>query len=202
VSRRLAVLSLGFLLAGCSQAGVERPSGAESTSDVVYAGETTDEALDRLLDVAPVDIASKRLRILAPADGDVLRAATAIEFEVAMPGATSLLRLPSPGPAKPSVGSFLRQVGHWLQPIGVAHAHGTPFSGTGYLFRVSAADGVPALLVFSDAQRYTPSEEAWARMAQAPQPLELSVIYAFFEDNAIPEGGGPFAGGEVAFRLK
>jgi hypothetical protein len=203
VSRRLAALTLAFSLVACSQAGGEEPDTTGPADDVVYVGEATDEALARLLDVTPIDVATKRVRILAPSDGDVLSSAAPVEFEVAMPGVTSMLpATPRAIPDKPRFSRWLKQLGHWLQPISVAHAHGTPFSGTGYLFTLSAADGTQALQVFGDSERYTPADEAWSRLAAAKQPLTLAVTYAFFEDNAIPEGGGPFVGGEVSFRLK
>lgn len=197
--RRSRLIGLGALAIATSFAcSAPAPDPAEplAIDQVVYVGETTDEALLRLLDAEASDVAAQRLLIVAPEAASVQSRSTPLAIEFRVP-TTARLRHPQ----RPTRGWLRRAVG-WLSPIATAYAHGTPFNGAGYLLVLRGADGGAALELFTDATTYAPSIDVWTTLADAAQPLTLSVTYAWFEDNAIPVGGGPFVGGDVEFRIE
>jgi len=199
ISRRLrdvtAVLFMGAGLFACQDD--DHGEGAESIADVVYLDETTDEALLTLLDAAPVDDEQHRLIFDLPAEAETLPATPVPTFAFQEPVSGAL-------PARPGK-SFLRAaraLGKFLNPISVAHAHGTPFNGRAYFLVFSSDSELDVLRVFTAATSYTPDAEAWALLSSAADPLTLEVISAEFENNLLALGGGPFAGGAVSFTIE
>jgi hypothetical protein len=55
--------------------------------------------------------------------------------------------------------------------------------------------------VFTTNTSYTPDEAAWAKIKAAGDVVSGWVLMGIFEDDALAEGGGPFAGSWVAFTV-
>jgi hypothetical protein len=89
-----------------------------------------------------------------------------------------------------------------IGPIKAAQAHGTPFNGLGYFITITDADGGDALRIFTHEVSYATTAEEWAALAEVPQPLELSIISAIFEENEILSGDGPWLGGSLEFSVE
>ena len=195
------VLALSAPLAsGCGDDG-GGAGGAGSTADVVFEADATDEALDAMLAAADVDDPTQAARLVQPAAGATLDAATpaafswtvGLEARVAPPRAPGLQGLPSP--------SAWAELAALLGPVREAHAHGTPVNGRGYLLVVVDAEGATVHRVFSLAFEHTPSAEAWAQLAAAPQPLRASVRSAIFENDRVASDGGPWQGPAIELTI-
>ena len=185
-----ALLLLAVVLgAACDGHHHEVESG--DLPDVVYVGATTDEALARLLDLPPRDDAARRVVVDAPAEGAPLDAAAPATIAFHAVGATALGRRPRPP-------GLLAELAALLGPIRRAEAHGAAFNGTGYFLSIADHAGQVRLRVFTDKTSYTSEVTAWSALCAAPQPLTLTITWAAFEANAIPDGGGPFVGATLA----
>ena len=202
--RTFAIASL-VIAAACSD-DTKQPtpdSGADELADVVYVGEATDEALERLLDVAAKDDPAQYVVIDAPDLSAPLAADTPPTFEYHL--ASQALHVPAPREAEPAAPAWqrpLREVLKLLGPPRVAYAHGAPLNGTGYFLELDDARGNTVLRVFTDKNSYAPDAATWKSLAQAPQPLTLEITSAFFEDNDIPADGGPFVGGSFELSIE
>ncbi len=195
-------LALAPLSVACSDDSSDDPTpGGTGTDDVVYAGGTTDEALEQLLDRAPKDVAAERLVIDAPAADAVLSAGEPGSF--AFHGGTAGRAAPpshySPPSWKDRAWTDLKQL---FGPERAAHAHGTPYNGTAYFLVVDDAQGASRLRVFTGETSYEVDSATWSALAEVPQPLTLTIVSAFFEENDIPADGGPFVGADVQFRIE
>ncbi|HET9932096.1 MAG TPA: hypothetical protein VFQ35_15440 [Polyangiaceae bacterium] len=201
-SRVLAFALAWAFCCGCSSdhhADDENPS----LSDVVFVGGTTDEALSVMLDATPKDVASERVTFVSPEPSATLSKAApvAIQFQ----GAHA--RLQAPVDERPAQRPSLARRALWdleqlLKPIGVAHAHGAPFNGTGYFLVFEDAAHQSRLRVFTDQTAYTPDSAGWGAIAAGQQPIKLSVTSAVFEENAVLGDGGPFAAGSIEFSVR
>jgi hypothetical protein len=199
---RLSRLVRAFAVTGLLTAGAacdaQQPHQAapDDYSDVLYVGATTDEALSRLLDLAPRDDAARRVVVDTPAAGAALDCTgpAPISFHPAVTAALELRRRPVARAGRPRLGAELAAL---LGPIRRAHAHGTPFNGTGYFLAVTDHAGQHRLRVFTDRTSYTPGGDVWSALCAAPRPLQLTITWAAFEANAIPDGGGPFVGATI-----
>ncbi len=209
--RRLA--PIGFvllLLAACSSntdAASNQPAtaGLPDISNVVYVGGATDEALLHLLTATAKDVAAQRAILDAPDLSSPLAPDSPPTLSFHLASQTAHLPRPGAKPTAPAGSSWprpLRELLRFLGPERVAYAHGTPYNGTAYLLVISDASAKPALRVFTNQASYTPDASVWQSLALAPQPLSLSITSAFFEENNIPEDGGPFVGGSFAFRVQ
>jgi hypothetical protein len=198
-------LTLMGMGTGC--AGVSDES--EAPGAVVYRGAVTDEALARLLDQAPLSDTTQRLSVLTPEEGAVLSATAPVELAFE-DSSVVLLRAPSDpvGERHKKAANRVPHLGRErglferLGLVRVAHAHGEPFNGRGYYLSVLDADGAALLSVFTDDTRYLPSEAEWASVAAGADPLELTLLWADFDANDIPAGGGPFLTAALRFRVE
>jgi len=197
---RRACCGLLLLLTSCSGS----PSGSSAAddpldiSDVTYVGLATDEALLRLLDGTVRDDARQHVIIDSPELAEPLPRDTAPTFTFHL--ASVAVRSSRPPLAPRAWPGSLRRALAWLSPIGVAHAHGIPYSGNGYLLAFKDANGKRQLRVFTSQTSYTPDAAAWHKLTAAVAPLQLDITSAYFEENEIPDDGGPFVGG--SFRLE
>jgi len=206
--RTFTIVSLALVVA-CSEDDAGKPSGSGTTppdlTGVIYAGGTTDEALERLADTKAKDDPKQYVVVDAPDLSAPLAADAPATFEFHL--ATQASRLPSPRPAPkgepaPVWRRPLKELLALLGPPRVAFAHGTPFNGTGYFLEYHDASGRAVLRVFTAKQSYTPDAEAWQSLARASQPITLDITSAFFEDNDIPADGGPFIGGSFGLTIE
>lgn len=187
----------------------EPSSTPESTAglrpDIVYEGKVTDEALAALVSLPARDVAARRLVVEEPVAGGVSAAAVpgVFRFRAAV---TASGDRPEAAPNERHTPQghprWWRELQKLIGPVQRAHAHGVPFSGTGYFVRIVDADGVAQLLAFTDALEHRPSAEAWATLAASAQPLTLDITWAVFEFNEVPLDGGPFVGGTLQFRVE
>jgi len=163
----------------------------------------TDEALLRLLDSTVEDDARQHVIIDSPDLAAPLPRDTppTLTFHLAS------LAVHSPRPSAaprlaPAWQRSVRAALALLSPIGVAHAHGIPYSGNGYLLVFKDADGKRQLRAFTSQTSYTPDAAAWQKLANARAPLTLEITSAYFEENEIPDDGGPFVGGTFQLQLQ
>jgi len=206
--RRRAAYLLALLLASCSSnssdATDHHDAGSEQDiSNVIYVGGVTDEALVRLLDVAPKNDARQAVIVDSPDLSMPLakNSPATLQFHLA----TEAVRAPGLQPSEDTPAIWRRPWHDFLRllaPEGIAHAHGTPYNGTAYYLVISDADSKQLLQVFTAATSFTPEAVDWQRLSQAAQPLKLEITSAFFEENTIPAGGGPFVGGTFSFRIE
>lgn len=199
-----------LLLAACSSntdatGNTPETGGLPDISNVVYVGGTTDEALLRLLDVTAKDVATQRAILDAPDLSAPLPQDSPGTFSFHLASQTARTPRPGANPRSPPGSKFqrpLRELMRFIAPERVAYAHGTPYNGTAYLLVIADANAKPALRVFTNQTSYTPDAGLWQSLALAAQPLSLSITSGFFEENNIPEDGGPFVGGTFAFRVQ
>ena len=206
-------LAFGVLLlaAGCSgksSAPTEHgnPTTSLDTSTVIYVWGVTDEALLRLLSATPKNDPRQSLVIDSPVSDAPAPKETPQPFlfhpaSQALGAAPALRRGPAPHMPRTGLGLF-RELAHFLAPERVAHAHGAPFNGTAYLLVVADAASKTQLAVFTNQTSYVPTTEAWKSLAQAPQPLTLTITSASFDLNEIPIDGGPFVGAASPFEIR
>ncbi|HYQ42366.1 MAG TPA: hypothetical protein VER11_10360 [Polyangiaceae bacterium] len=208
--RRGFACLLVLLLSACSSdsnapANQNGPDGQQDISNVIYVGGVTDEALERMLDVAPKNDPRQAVIVDAPDLSVPVPKETAATFEFHL--ATEAKRAPSlhPGPAGNPPSKWRRGVHEFLQflaPERIAHAHGTPYNGTAYYLVITDKDSKQILQVFTSGTSFTPEAADWQHLTDAPQPLTLAITSAFFEDNSVPSDGGPFVGGSFQFRIE
>ncbi|HET9959397.1 MAG TPA: hypothetical protein VFQ61_33130 [Polyangiaceae bacterium] len=203
----------GTLAAGCrseDEPGTGSPSGP-SIEDVLIEGTATDEALQALLDAKPIDQPVRYVAFDEPAANAKLTATAPLTFTLYEPASAAHSLPPadfSHSPRKPAGrrqtdhSTWFARVARILNPISIAHAHGTPFSGTGYLFDFQDARGKSSYAVFTSERSTILGLDVLADLKQVAQPLTLHVTSADFEDNRIPSGGGPFAAGSLTFSIE
>lgn len=194
-SRALVAAAAAACLVGCAGGDDATLMPPGDPPVLVYVGAATDEALARLLDQAAKEDAAHRLLVDTPAAGARLDADTPVTITFSSADTAAVaprLRRPGRGP------SVLAELFALFGPERRAHAHGTPFNGTGYLLQIDDAAKRVRLRVFTDQTSYTPPADLYAQLAAAaPQPLTLTITWAAFEANAIPADGGPFLGATV-----
>jgi len=196
-------LVLAPLSAACSDDSSDKanPPSESGADDVVFAGGTTDEALEQLLDRTAKDVAAERLVIDSPEADAVLNASepALLAFHG---GSTSrgVRPLHYTAPSwKDRAWTDLKQL---FGPERAAHAHGTPYSDTAYFLVIDDAKGASGLRVFTGETSYEVDSATWSALAEVPQPLTLTIVSAFFEENDIPADGGPFVGADVQFSIE
>jgi hypothetical protein len=213
--RPRAAWLLILLLAACSsnastptdQSG-DHPDGQQDITDVIYVGGVTDEALRRLLDVTPKNDPRQAVSVDSPDLNAPVPSGSAATFQFHL--ASAAMRAPglrgAPGAAVGHSPSKWQRSFHellqLLAPERIAHAHGAPYNGTAYYLVISDADAKQRLQVFTTDTSFTPEAVDWQNLVQAPQPLKLEIISAFFEENDIPADGGPYLGGTFSFQIE
>lgn len=199
-----------LLLASCSSkasapTGQNTPVSPLDISDVIYASGATDDALRRLLDATPKDDARQYVVIDSPdINAPVPKDSSAtLTFHLASQAAqVPALRVKPERLPTPAWQRSFHELLQLLGPPRVAHAHGTPYNGTAYFLVFTDADSKRMLRFFTGQTSYAPDTDTWQTLAQAAQPLSLEISSAFFEENEIPEDGGPFIGGKFQFRIQ
>lgn len=201
----LPLLWVGALTPGCSDDSADEAPDHARVADVVFVGGTNDEALIRLLAAKPIADAEQALEFDVPTAGEALPADVRTTFVWHLPATASLpgpAAMPPSTPAPVVLRRLTRELKALLRPLGVAHAHGAPFNGTGF-FLVFASPAEPELLrVFTSSTSYTPDDAAFGKLTSAAGSLEVTATSAIFEDNQLIEGGGPFEGATVPFTLQ
>lgn len=220
--RTLLLLPLACAaLYGCPSPESTTPE--DEFADVIYEGETTDEALIALgsaLDqAAPIDDAAHNPVLDAPAAGELPKSPIATFTWHTGSGATLT---PAPGTRRNRLASIDFAPGNdlfqshaeasrkasWpaalsqlLGPPRAASAHGDPVNGPAF-FLVFASKSDPKLVrVFTALTTYTPSQEAWDKLVAAGSELTLSITGAEFDNNRLADGGGPFQGPTTKFTI-
>jgi hypothetical protein len=202
-----AALVLGLASIGCSSDGESDPhdeSPITGLDDVIFVGRATDEALAHLLDRTVEDSEAQRMVFDSPEASAVLSKdePTAFTYRYAITGKLEHRRAPEVYTPLPFRERALRDLRNLFGPIRDAHAHGTPFNGFGYFLELTDAGGASVLRIFTDETTYTADSLVWSALADASQPLTLTLVTAIFEENKVPAGGGPFVGGSVEFSVE
>lgn len=86
--------------------------------------------------------------------------------------------------------------------IPVAHAHGTPISGRAYFLVISSEDNPKLLRVFTTKTEFTPDENLWTTLKSGKGELSAIITNAVFDENRIAQGGGPFEGVKIHFKIQ
>lgn len=193
---------------GCSDTPVEEEALPAELADVIFEGETTDEALvalDSAIDQkAPVSDMT-RASVLDMPTGAML-AKTPIPTFTWHAGATVYqsprdLSFPKLLPVPESVPSFRSALRDFIGPVKSAEAHGTPLAGLATFLVFSTATNAKVLRVFTTSTSYTPSQEAWNKVLAANAEITLSLVSAEFDNNRVADGGGPFQGSKYVFTI-
>lgn len=161
-------------------------------ADVVYGGETSDEALELMLDASPTVSATRGAQFDSPVEGAALPAApTALTWHTLSVAQTE------PANQAPRLAQT-----DWHRWLGVteALAHGAPLLGKAYFLVVSSAKDAKLLRVFTTSATYTPSTVQWNKLKGVGQ-LTATVTTATFDANKLAQDGGPFAGTPVHFTV-
>jgi len=177
--------------------------GGHDLADVECAGQASDDALQRMLDLTAQNVVGWGLDVVSPGAGASLSASAPSAFSYHTMSAELLRHKRGRGRGM-DVGAFRRalaELAALLGPERMAYAHGPPFNGTGTLLVVTDATGARRLRVFTGLTSFTPDADQWAALAAVPQPLTLTLTWAEFDDNRIPDGYGPFVGGTVQFQI-
>ena len=192
--------SVALYSASCSSSGESEEENAE-LADVIYQGETTDEALEQLIDAQAKEDAAKAPVFVSPADGAELPAATPAKFSwhagtAALP-VTPLFRL-----ADRQAPSFSSPLAELFGPERAARAHGEPLNGTAYWLVFSTPKEAKLLRVFTAETSYTPDATAWAKLTSAGDTITVTIKSAIFDTNELAADGGPWAGTPVKITVK
>lgn len=167
----------------------------DATSDVVYQGDATDEALNDMLALAPKS-GDKRARFSSPTSGAKL-SGDAPTFAwtfgaAALDAGTGSRRAPRPRHRPDSPFYFGERA---------ALAHGDPMNGTGYFLVLSTASDPKLLRVFTSETSYKPDAAAWDKIKKAGGTVTAKVTTALFDNNKVLSGGGPFEGEAITFEV-
>src|SRR6478609_1643733 len=167
--RHGAACLLALLISACSSnsdapTNSNGPTGQQDISNVIYVG-PTDEALVRLLDVAPK--ADPRQAVIvdspdlsAPVSKD---SPATLQFHLASETARAKgRRTPANAPSKWQRG--VHEVLQFLAPERIAHAHGVPFNGTAYYLVITDKDSNQILQVFTSQTSFTPEAVDWQHL--------------------------------------
>jgi hypothetical protein len=205
------LLSLALYSGACSSDDDDHHGSSVDLADVVYEphapgdphepvnGGPTDEALDAIVEAAPVEDATRAASFSSPASGAMLPADPPATFTWqtgAAPGSDGGLGLrAAPPPAVPGLRAL-------LGPERAAFAHNAPYNGTAYLVVFKSAADDTLVRVFTSSTSYTPDAETWAKLKGANGPISASVLTGRFTNNAIDSDGGPFQGPPVTFSIR
>ncbi|HTJ81438.1 MAG TPA: hypothetical protein VL400_06925 [Polyangiaceae bacterium] len=198
---------------GCGDSGTDAP--ADELADVVYEGESTDEALEALLAATPKQDAAQAATFTWPSDGDILEP-DAVPTFCWVTGATAMRSAASPtriGALEPPARSeraapstFDRAARLVLEPLlsGVrpAYAHGDPINGPAYFLVFSTDSNDKLLRVFTTLTDYTPDAAHWDTLKNAGAPITASVLWATFDSNRVATDGGPYEGTPITFTIR
>jgi hypothetical protein len=199
-SRALLVASVSWLSFACSD---DEPGGNGNggpdieLEDVVFVN-ISDEALERMVEKTPVDEPSERLEFRTPTEGEVFARDSAPTFAWHR---VESARRQTPRERSPWQ-RFAHELKTFVSPIGVAHAHGPPYSGTAYFLVFSTAEDSKVLRVFTAGVSFTPDPESWEKLVTATGEITLDVSSAVFEESLLAHNGGPFVGATVRFTIE
>jgi hypothetical protein len=182
----------------CDDDHHDETSGA--LEDVVFEGGTNDEAMLALLakldSGATVDPA--QAPTLTSPQETTLSAANNPTFTWQIGEATSARLVPGERVVQASHGLRLFT---WLTAgVGEAHAHGAPFTGYATLLVISNADNKALMRAFTGELTFTPFLDDWAKVADAQQPVTMTLTGALFDNNRVIEG--PFEGTSVQLTIE
>jgi hypothetical protein len=197
-----AAASAALYSASCSSSDSKEGEGNAELTDVIYQGETNDEALEAFLAGKPADNAAHAPAFDSPTEGAMLDGATAPTFSwhdgpsTAFPSAPTL-RFASPAPR--AVSSPLAEL---FGPERAAHAHGAPFNGTGYWLVFSGSADAKLVRVFTGETSYTPAAPDWEKIHKAGGTITVSISAGIFTENNLDTDGGPYKGKALTFTVK
>jgi hypothetical protein len=196
---RLSALVPALFVVACSSSE-EAPAdtGNPELGDVVYAGQANDEGLEILLATTAVDDPTQAAVMLDPADGATVSGATPakLTWKVGAPTASTTVPVP-----RQSASTFWQQLGRALDPIGTAHAHGSPMNGRAYFLTVGTTADPKLLRLFTTDLSFTPDATAWQKLQASAAPLTVTIVNAIYEEGKIVADGGPFQGVPSSFTI-
>ncbi len=204
--------------ASCGDHHGEGGTVNSAIADVVFEGETNDEALEALLAVTPPANPPKFAAFTQPSDGAALPSASIPTFSWEMKNAsTGRAPLPPPAARWASLGGLSAEpardtewdrralFGPLLELIGperAASAHGAPVNGTAYFVLFSTSRNEKLLRVFTSKTSYTPDDTAWGKLKSAGEPISAWILTGVFDSNDVASDGGPFRGPWISFTVK
>lgn len=205
-SLRLLVLcaaaSAALYSASCSSSDTTEGEGNAELTDVIYQGETNDEALEALLAGKPVDNPAHAAVFDSPAEGAMLDGATPAKFAWHTGASTALFSAPTLRFASPAPRAVASPLTELFGPERAVHAHGVPFNSTGYWLVFSASTDAKLVRVFTGEASYTPDAAAWEKIHKAGGTITVSITSGIFTENNLDTDGGPYKGKALTFTVK
>jgi hypothetical protein len=185
----------------------------EEYADVIYGGEATDEAMVALGSAidqkAPAEDPAQAPALDSPAAGELPKtpipefkwhfgAGSARAPAFTTPSFALALQA---GALKTGAPSFQRALAELFGPPRAAGAHGDPLNGPATFLVFATKADAKLVRVLTDQTSYTPSQEAWDKLAAAGTDITLTLIGAQFDNNRVADGGGPFKGTVLTFTI-
>ncbi len=184
------------LIASLTLYGTPSCSSDAASSDAIYEGGATDEALNALLAAQTRSDPSGGPAFLTPKGGDKLPGAAPAKFTWKASG-TALLRSPA---LRPAPAHALTRA-PW-GPERAAHAHGDPVNGRTFLVTFSKPGNDKLLRVFTTRSEYQPDATAWGKLKAAGAPVTATLTTAVFENNRLVQGQTPVVGPGITFTVE
>lgn len=167
---------------------------------VVYGGDASDEALERVWPKIATAESSATLsaRISAPANGAALPAGSSPTFSWSLVSGAYVPGIRQPSPASEAPGSKALAFSFGSA---IAEAHLPPVTGEVYLLEfITGAGEANPLRVFTTDTSWTADPDSWNRLKAAGGSITLKIYNAYLNQNIVEEG--PYASPEpVAFTV-
>ena len=180
------------LIPACSgdNAGDEcEPRHATNDKDEPLVSDEAWRAIADAEDRVEVGGANAPLLIVPEEDQAFPSAGTPPVFTWELP-ATAIRTRP---PLRSRFAALIGRVGRWIEPIGVARAHGNPTTGDVFVALVPGVpDGGCPISFVTTGTAWALSEAEWSVLAETGSTFELRLTHAYMTENVILAGDGPF----------
>ncbi len=174
-------------------------------SDVIYQGNTNDEALEQLLAAPSKNDESQAAVVDMPLAGIEVPSSPPAVFTWHS-GATAF-RTPArqklldvPALASPRVPALV-ELASLFGPVREAEAHGPPVNGKVYFMTLATVSNPTMVRVFTDQTSYTPTQDVWDKLSAKHEVITITILTAYFDNDVLAADGGPFTGVASTFTI-
>lgn len=190
-ARRLALIATS-LLPACSEksdSGECEPRYATSEEDEALVADEAWRAIADAEDRVEVGGANAPILIIPEEDQAFSSAGTPPIFTWELPAMA--IRTRSPRGSR--FAALIRRVGRWIEPIGMAWAHGSPTTGDVFVAVILGTpdSGCPLSFVTTGTD-WALSAAEWRALTKSSGTFDLRLTHAYLTENVILEGDGPF----------
>ncbi|MFO0679102.1 MAG: hypothetical protein U0169_21425 [Polyangiaceae bacterium] len=185
-----------------SKAGSTETTADGGSPDILLEGSVTDEmqvAFESAIEQkAPVKDTERGPLLNGPAEGSVLDPASPPTFRWKVTASNDRTDVGGGVPSR--LATFLRD-GLWggLWGEGVAHAHGTPTTGSVTFLVFSFPGDDKAIRVLTSRNEFTPTAEQLQKLAKSGQDVTLTLTGFVADENRVSDG--PFVGSTNRFTV-